>query len=223
MPNDDPCRERSPAPPTAPVPRSDDATASRSSRSTGRRRATRLARRCWRRSPSISPPSPPTTRVRAVVLAANGPAFCAGHDLKELTARRADADGGRAYFARIMDALQRADAGDRAPAAAGHRRGAGRRDRGRLPAGRELRSRGRLRDGALLHARRQYRPVLLDADGGAVAQCRAQARDGDAADRRDDLGRGRARASASSTASSPRPRTRRGAWRLRAASPRSRP
>jgi len=36
------------------------------------------------------------------VLAANGPAFCAGHDLKELTARRADADGGRTYFAYIM-------------------------------------------------------------------------------------------------------------------------
>jgi enoyl-CoA hydratase/carnithine racemase len=40
--------------------------------------------------------------VRAVVLAANGPGFCAGHDLKELTARRSDADGGRAYFREIM-------------------------------------------------------------------------------------------------------------------------
>lgn len=40
--------------------------------------------------------------VRAVVLTANGPAFCAGHDLKELTARRTDADGGRAYFRHIM-------------------------------------------------------------------------------------------------------------------------
>jgi enoyl-CoA hydratase/carnithine racemase len=40
--------------------------------------------------------------VRAVVLAANGVAFCAGHDLKELTARRADADGGREYFRQIM-------------------------------------------------------------------------------------------------------------------------
>jgi enoyl-CoA hydratase/carnithine racemase len=40
--------------------------------------------------------------VRAVVLAANGPAFCAGHDLKELTARRSDADGGRAFFRHIM-------------------------------------------------------------------------------------------------------------------------
>jgi enoyl-CoA hydratase/carnithine racemase len=40
--------------------------------------------------------------VRAVVLAANGPGFCAGHDLKELTGRRGDADGGRAYFRQIM-------------------------------------------------------------------------------------------------------------------------
>lgn len=40
--------------------------------------------------------------VRVVVLAANGPAFCAGHDLKELTAGRAAEDGGRAYFAAIM-------------------------------------------------------------------------------------------------------------------------
>src|SRR6266478_3241941 len=40
--------------------------------------------------------------VRAVVIAGNGPAFSAGHDMKELTARRADADLGRAYFAEIM-------------------------------------------------------------------------------------------------------------------------
>ena len=42
--------------------------------------------------------------VRAVVIAANGPAFSAGHDMKELTARRSDADRGRAYFATIMNA-----------------------------------------------------------------------------------------------------------------------
>ncbi len=41
--------------------------------------------------------------VRAVVIAANGPAFCAGHDMKEMTGRRADADGGEAYFADLMD------------------------------------------------------------------------------------------------------------------------
>jgi enoyl-CoA hydratase/carnithine racemase len=43
------------------------------------------------------------TSVRAVVIAANGPAFSAGHDMKELTARRTDADRGRAYFAQMMN------------------------------------------------------------------------------------------------------------------------
>jgi enoyl-CoA hydratase/carnithine racemase len=42
--------------------------------------------------------------VRGVVIAATGPAFSAGHDMKELTARRSDADRGRAYFAGIMNA-----------------------------------------------------------------------------------------------------------------------
>jgi enoyl-CoA hydratase/carnithine racemase len=42
--------------------------------------------------------------VRAVVIAANGPAFSAGHDMKELTARRSDPDRGRAYFGQIMNA-----------------------------------------------------------------------------------------------------------------------
>src|SRR5471030_176769 len=41
-------------------------------------------------------------KIRAVVLAAEGAAFCAGHDLKELSARRSDADGGRDYFRQIM-------------------------------------------------------------------------------------------------------------------------
>ncbi len=42
--------------------------------------------------------------IRALVIAANGPAFSAGHDLKELTARRSDPDRGRAYFAQVMNA-----------------------------------------------------------------------------------------------------------------------
>ncbi|EJN11908.1 enoyl-CoA hydratase/carnithine racemase [Bradyrhizobium sp. YR681] len=42
--------------------------------------------------------------VRGVVIAANGPAFSAGHDMKELTARRADPDRGRAFFAEMMNA-----------------------------------------------------------------------------------------------------------------------
>jgi enoyl-CoA hydratase/carnithine racemase len=40
--------------------------------------------------------------VRCVVLAAAGPAFSAGHDLKEMSARRADPDRGRSYFVDIL-------------------------------------------------------------------------------------------------------------------------
>ncbi len=40
--------------------------------------------------------------VRAVVLAANGPAFSAGHDLKELNAHRKDDDRGREFYKHIM-------------------------------------------------------------------------------------------------------------------------
>ena len=40
--------------------------------------------------------------VRAIVLSGHGPAFCAGHDLKELTAHRADADKGARFFKSTM-------------------------------------------------------------------------------------------------------------------------
>ena len=40
--------------------------------------------------------------VGAIVLTGAGNAFCAGHDLKELTFRRGDADGGRAFFDETM-------------------------------------------------------------------------------------------------------------------------
>jgi enoyl-CoA hydratase/carnithine racemase len=40
--------------------------------------------------------------VRVVVIAGAGPAFSSGHDLKELTAHRNDADRGRAFFAECM-------------------------------------------------------------------------------------------------------------------------
>ena len=43
--------------------------------------------------------------VRVIILAANGPAFCAGHDLKEMTSGRAQPDGGKAYFTKIMSEL----------------------------------------------------------------------------------------------------------------------
>jgi enoyl-CoA hydratase/carnithine racemase len=40
--------------------------------------------------------------IYAIVLTGAPPAFCAGHDLREMTARRADPDGGRAYFHDLM-------------------------------------------------------------------------------------------------------------------------
>jgi len=40
--------------------------------------------------------------VRVVILAARGPAFCAGHDLKEMTAGRSRPDRGRTYFTKVM-------------------------------------------------------------------------------------------------------------------------
>lgn len=43
------------------------------------------------------------TATAAIVLAASGPVFCSGHDLKELTAHRADADQGRAFFAHTLE------------------------------------------------------------------------------------------------------------------------
>jgi enoyl-CoA hydratase/carnithine racemase len=42
------------------------------------------------------------TSVRAIVVAAVGPAFCAGHNLKDIHAHRKDPDRGRAYFERLM-------------------------------------------------------------------------------------------------------------------------
>jgi len=40
--------------------------------------------------------------LRVIVLSADGPAFSSGHDLKEMTARRKDADGGNAAFAALF-------------------------------------------------------------------------------------------------------------------------
>lgn len=45
--------------------------------------------------------------VRVIVLAAEGPAFSSGHNLKEISAHRADADKGAAYFASLFDACAR--------------------------------------------------------------------------------------------------------------------
>ena len=40
--------------------------------------------------------------LRAVILNATGTVFCAGHDLKEMSAHRTDADRGRAYFETLL-------------------------------------------------------------------------------------------------------------------------
>lgn len=43
-----------------------------------------------------------SAQTHAAILRAEGPAFCAGHDLKELTAHRSADDRGQAYFEKIM-------------------------------------------------------------------------------------------------------------------------
>jgi len=45
--------------------------------------------------------------VRVIILGANGPAFCAGHDLKEMTACRGADDRGRGRFAALFDQCSR--------------------------------------------------------------------------------------------------------------------
>ena len=129
--------------------------------------------------------------VRAVVLAANGPAFSAGHDLKELNRHRADHDRGRAYFKHIMTTCsammqqivhlpQPVIAAVQAIATAAGCQ---------LVASCDLAVASRTAKFATPGV--NHRPVLLDADGRALAQRVAQARDGDAAHRRDDLRRAR--------------------------------
>jgi enoyl-CoA hydratase/carnithine racemase len=45
--------------------------------------------------------------IRVVVIAAQGKLFSGGHDLKQMTAHRADADGGRAYFEDVFGRCSR--------------------------------------------------------------------------------------------------------------------
>ena len=83
--------------------------------------------------------------VRVVVLAGDGPALSAGHDLKELRAHRNDADRGQAFYQRVMTRCAELMQQIVALAQAGDRRRRGRRDGGGLPARRRLRSRDRRR------------------------------------------------------------------------------
>ena len=84
--------------------------------------------------------------IRVVTIMGAGKAFCAGHDLKEMTAGRQAEDGGRAYFADLF---------------AWHRHGSGLSTGGQLRHGR----------GGAWHALwrqwRQHRPFLFHPHGGA--------------------------------------------------------
>lgn len=46
-------------------------------------------------------------QIRAVILSGSGKAFCAGHDLKEMTAGRQAEDGGKAYFTELFQKCSR--------------------------------------------------------------------------------------------------------------------
>ncbi len=39
-----------------------------------------------------------SSSIKVVVITSNGPAFCAGHDIRQMESHRSDADGGKAYF-----------------------------------------------------------------------------------------------------------------------------
>jgi enoyl-CoA hydratase/carnithine racemase len=40
--------------------------------------------------------------IHVIIIAANGPGFCSGHDLKEITAARSDIDNGKLFFEKTM-------------------------------------------------------------------------------------------------------------------------
>ena len=40
--------------------------------------------------------------VKVIVISANGPAFCSGHDLKQMSAGREDVDDGKSYFTKVF-------------------------------------------------------------------------------------------------------------------------
>ena len=40
--------------------------------------------------------------VRVIVLRGNGPAYCAGHDMKEITEHRSDTDNGKQFYEKTI-------------------------------------------------------------------------------------------------------------------------
>jgi len=45
--------------------------------------------------------------IRTVILAGNGPAFCSGHDLKQMSAGRNNSDDGQAYFSKVFSSCSK--------------------------------------------------------------------------------------------------------------------
>jgi hypothetical protein len=118
-------------------------------------------------------------QVRVVVIAGQGKAFCAGHDLKQMRANPS-----QAYYEDPVCALLAHDDDDPAPAATRDRPRPRHRHSRRMPAGRHVRPGGRFRRCNIRRFRHQRRIVLLDPGGGVVTQHRAQSRLRDAGHRR---------------------------------------
>ena len=116
---------------------------------------------------------------RVVVIAGAGPAFCAGHDLREMRGAPGH-DAMAALFRLCSEVMLRIQAIPKPVIARVH----GVATAAGCQARRHLRPRGRRRHGPLRHSRRRYRVVLLDADGGPHPRRRPQGGDGDAAHRR---------------------------------------
>ncbi len=119
--------------------------------------------------------------VAAVVIAASGSVFSSGHDLAEITAHRRDNDGGRKYFEGLLarcSHLMQSIATLPKPVLAevqGLASAAG----CQLAATCDLIVAAEF--GGILHAGREYRTVLRDADGGADPRRFRQTCDGNAA------------------------------------------
>ena len=108
--------------------------------------------------------------IKAVVLSGAGKAFCAGHDLKQMTAARQGEDGGQAAFKALFDQCAAIMQTITTMPAAGDRFGPRHRHCGRVSVGGKLRSGSRRAGHALRGQRRQYRPFLLDPDGRALSR-----------------------------------------------------
>ena len=108
---------------------------------------------------------------RVVVLAAEGKAFCAGHDLKEMRAKPS-----LEYYERLFAQCSDDDAQHPAIAGAGDRARSGHRDCGRLSVGGDVRSRRRVEHRKVRRQRRKSWSLLFHTRRRAFAKCFAQGR-----------------------------------------------